>query len=320
MKIQGERILLFGDSLLHHSGAKGDSSPEIWDVNLPSNRVSAEPGDLLASLLLENGANAVRTNANISRSAYNFWLKTAKHQYHSANDLIAADNIFQPTVVVIMLGTNDMDVGNRRAEALALEKIKAAYAKIPTVKEIWAVGPPIFADGASQFKAEGMYELLREVFGADRVIDARPLSTITNRAHDGVHFAPIGAAEFAYQLLEALKVGKAVAAPSALPKVPIIVAPTTTTAPSEVPPKVPPPLQPWAPLAQVPQPTPRRVPAPRPVAPIVIQTAPQANPALEALIGFGAIAGVGGLLLAVWHAAHPKSSPLTVRPFRFRTR
>jgi hypothetical protein len=61
MNVVGERIVIFGDSLSHHGA---DDAPEIWDVNAGSNRASSAPGDILASMLLEAGAQAVRIDAN----------------------------------------------------------------------------------------------------------------------------------------------------------------------------------------------------------------------------------------------------------------
>jgi lysophospholipase L1-like esterase len=196
MNVNGERILIFGDSLTHHGD---DSAAEIWDVDAESSRASSAPGDLLASLLLEQGAAAVRTDANVGRSAHNFWAGNARHQFHSAQDLIADDQTFAPTKVIVMLGTNDADSG--AIDQAAMEQIRDAYANMGA--EVWAVGPPVFADDTLSAKADQVYSMMSNVFGA-RLIDARPLSSTDNRAGDGVHFQPVGAQQLALQLATAL--------------------------------------------------------------------------------------------------------------------
>jgi len=202
MKINGERILIFGDSLTHHGD---DNAPEIWDVDRNSSRISAQPGDLLASLLAEKGAT-VRTNANVSRSAVNFWNKSSKYQHTSAQDLISLDGLFAPTQVVVMLGTNDLGL-NLRADTLAMQRIRDAYIALGA-RDIWAIGPPVFANAALNAQSDVVYQTLYNVFGVDHVIDARPLSTTTDRAGDGVHFQPSSARDFAQRLLFVLdKIG-----------------------------------------------------------------------------------------------------------------
>jgi len=93
MNARGERILIFGDSLTQHASG---GNP-VWDVNAGSNRSSSAPGDLLASLLLEQGAAAVRTNALVSRSAYNFWSR------EPAQQLIQDDLAWRPTKIIFVL-------------------------------------------------------------------------------------------------------------------------------------------------------------------------------------------------------------------------
>lgn len=191
MHIHGERIIIFGDSLTHHGD---DSAPEIWDVDQGSQRSSAQPGDLLASLLFEQGA-VVRTNANVSRSALNFWnTPHPRFQQRSPEDLISSDRLFKPSLVFVMLGTNDIGL-NLSTDAAAMQRIREAYRAMGA--EVWAIGPPVFA----ALNSDPVYNMLRSVFGADRVIDARPLSATVNRAKDGVHFQPAGAVSLAANLL-----------------------------------------------------------------------------------------------------------------------
>jgi lysophospholipase L1-like esterase len=200
MDVVGERILIFGDSLSHHGA---DAAPEIWDVNAGSNRASSAPGDLLASMLLEQGAQAVRVDANVGRSAHNFWAGTARRQLHSAQELIASDQAWGPTKVIVMLGTNDADSGAIDAGAMAA--IRDAYAGMGA--EVWAIGPPIFVSEALNVKADQAFTMMSEVFG-DKLIDARPLSSVIGRAGDGVHFQPVAAQQLALQLVSALATTK----------------------------------------------------------------------------------------------------------------
>jgi hypothetical protein len=196
MDVQEQRILIFGDSLSHHAG---DRDPEIWDVDAPFDRSSSAPGDLLASLLLEQGAQAVRTDANVSRSASNFWRGNSRFQQHSANDLIASDREFAPTKVIIMLGTNDADSGS--IDAASMQAIRDAYAGMGA--EVWAIGPPIFASETLNAKVDQVYTMMGSIFGK-RLIDARPLSSTESRAGDGIHFRPDSASALALQLANAV--------------------------------------------------------------------------------------------------------------------
>ena len=196
MNVSGERIVIFGDSLSHHGA---DSDPEIWDVDEGSNRSSSAPGDLLASLLLEQGAAAVRIDANVGRSANNFWAGTASHQFTSAADLIASDTTFDPTKVVVILGTNDADSGV--IDQASMQRIADTYGAMGA--EVWAIGPPVFADANLSAKADQVYSVMSDVFGG-RLIDWRPLSSTDNRAGDGMHFQPAGAAASAANLAQAL--------------------------------------------------------------------------------------------------------------------
>jgi hypothetical protein len=197
VNIQSERILLLGDSLSHHGS---DAEPEIWLVDTDSQRVSAQPGDLLASMLIEAGADAVQIDANVGRSAINFWAGNARFQFHTAADLIAADQAFAPTKLVVFLGTNDLGM-DPDLDAHGFQAILDAFPNV----EAWAIGPPIFGSAAMNMQAEQVYQTLRNVFGQDRVIDARPLSTIDGRAGDGVHFLPASAAYLASGLLGQLQ-------------------------------------------------------------------------------------------------------------------
>jgi lysophospholipase L1-like esterase len=196
MNARGERILIFGDSLSHHGA---DGAQEIWDVDQGSQRNTSAPGDLLASLLLEQGANAVRVDANVGRSAVNFWMNNARYQLHAAEDLIASDQQFAPSKLVVFLGTNDMGM-DLQADQQGFQAIKDSFPNA----EAWAIGPPIFADATLNLQAEAVYQTLRNVFGSARTIDARPLSSTVGRARDGIHFGVDAATSFGYQLADKL--------------------------------------------------------------------------------------------------------------------
>jgi lysophospholipase L1-like esterase len=191
MDVRGERILVFGDSLSHHGA---DDAPEIWDVNVGPNRTSSAPGDLLASMLLEAGAQAVRINANVGRSAKNFWTAPNRRQTHPASALLVSDQAFRPTKVIVMLGTNDADVG--AMDVPSITQIRDTYRAMGA--EVIAIGPPVFANPTMATNAAKVYTVLGQVFPT--VIDARPLSSTSGRASDGVHFQPASAKALATQL------------------------------------------------------------------------------------------------------------------------
>lgn len=197
MNVQGERVLIFGDSLSHHGD---DYGPEIWDVNAGSSRATSAPGDILASLLLEQGASAVRIDANVGRSARNFWTAPNNHQKTPATQLIALDQAFAPTKVIVMLGTNDADAG--AMDVASITQIRDTYAAMGA--EIWAVGPPVFADARLTNNAVKVYDTMAQVFGADHLIDSRPISSTDYRTSDGVHFQAAGARPFANALANQL--------------------------------------------------------------------------------------------------------------------
>lgn len=188
MNVRGERILIFGDSLTAHSSA----TPAVWEVNAGSSRVSSVPGDLLGSLLMEQGAAAVRTDGRVSRSARNFWEREA------AQPILSADVAWRPTQVVIMLGTNDvgMDPAKTRQGMIALRDVfKAAGA------DVWAIGP--FHSSKPPAGVAAVVEIMRSVFGV-RFIDGRPLSELAQHSSDGLHYTSAGARTLALALADGL--------------------------------------------------------------------------------------------------------------------
>lgn len=203
LAVDGERILIFGDSL-SHPGA--DTGPTVIDVKPVSSAISSAPGAVLAARLLagiDTGgqrAETVRINARVGRSARSFLLN------EGGASLLAADRTFKPTKVIVMLGTNDIDRGTGTA---ALEQTKAAMRQIRDAyramgAEVVAIGPPSFLSSRYTKDTPAMLAAMRDVFGADRTLDARPLTVGAGRSGDGVHFTASGAALAGKQIAQAL--------------------------------------------------------------------------------------------------------------------
>lgn len=176
MNVRGERILVFGDSLSKHGS---DSAPEVWNVDQGPNRGSTAPGDILASLLMSQGAQAARVDARVGRSAVNFYDR------EDFNTLLGNDQAWRPTKVVVMLGTNDIG-RDATKELSAFAAIKQAFEHVGA--EVWAVGPLTYNDQSLNAQAGSVVQTMHNVFGS-RFIDGRPLSVQTGRTSDGVHFA-----------------------------------------------------------------------------------------------------------------------------------
>lgn len=181
------RVLIFGDSLTHHGE---DNSPEMYDVKEDDS--AEQPGDILGHLLVKRGYQ-VRLDANVGRSFYNFWKAPGGRQYHSADDLIKADLDFQPNMVIIMLGTNDLGLG-AKLDLDAMIRLRDVFEGI----EIIVVGPPTYVYDNDNYHAKQVYKSLDDVF--NRVIDARPISSKSGRTKDGQHFGLGAATDFAGQL------------------------------------------------------------------------------------------------------------------------
>lgn len=209
MRLAGRRILIFGDSLSHHGT---DSAPQIWDATPRGSASSSAPGTLLAWKLLDAGASAVRVDAKVGRSAYNFFTSREPWQ-----QLLASDQAWQPDLVLVLLGTNDLGLGASPDQA-AFRRLRAAFGGA----EVWAVGPPSFASATRNAQAVTVYKTLQNVFGS-QVIDLRPLTvdlTVNGRTRDGVHFQASGAELVASRLMALIAAGDQGAAPSALPLAP----------------------------------------------------------------------------------------------------
>ena len=187
MQVQGKRILIFGDSLSHHGS---DSASPIFEAGTAAPTASS-PGDLLAARLLAQGAAAVRIDARVGRSAYNFFSREAWRE------LLAADAAWRPDVVLIILGTNDLGMGVQ----VTTERMRQIRDNFPLASVI-GIGPPSFASAKNSNDAIIVVQLMRTVFS--KFIDSRPLTTdliVQGRAKDGVHFTATGAKAFAERLL-----------------------------------------------------------------------------------------------------------------------
>ncbi len=192
MDITGERILIFGDSLSHQGS---DSAPYIQTVT--PNLADSAPGAVLASILLGQGAQAAQTDARIGRSAVNFWNR------EDTASLIAADTAFQPTKVIVMLGTNDIG-NNLDFTRQAMTSIRDTYEGLGA--EVWAIGPMTYVGNAESMNAgaSDVLAVMQDVFGTDKTIDARPLAALEGRTGDGVHFTYSAALPTAQALAQAL--------------------------------------------------------------------------------------------------------------------
>lgn len=196
MNVVGERIIVFGDSL-SHPGL--DNGPTIVDLTRPFGASSA-PGEVLGQRLLDGGAQAVRIDARVGRSARSFTTD------EDNTSLIASDRAFRPTKVVVMLGTNDIDQGLTPTAlaqtTAAMTTIRDAYRAMGA--EVFAIGPPSYNDARYNQGAPVLLQLMQNVFGADRTIDARNLTRDAERTPDGVHFTVGGAANTGPQLANAV--------------------------------------------------------------------------------------------------------------------
>lgn len=194
MNVRGERIIVFGDSLTQHTG-----SVPIWDVDQGPQRNSAGPGDLFASMLLDQGAEAVRLNAKGGRSGYNFWTVEPGAQ------LIAADVAWKPTKIVFVMGTNDVGM-TAGPDLAAYQRIYNGYKA--SGAEMWVIGPFLNRQDATQ--REVVYQTLRNVFGANHVIDGRELTKIIAPGADGIHYNTTGARALALNMTDAITSASAV--------------------------------------------------------------------------------------------------------------
>ncbi len=153
---------------------------------------NGSPGDLLASLCLEAGAEAAMIDARVGRSAANFWGR------EDTKALLARDTEFRPTLVLVMLGTNDIGL-NMKTDGVAMARIRDSF---PGVQVI-GIGPPSFPKVPRlENNSEAVVTMMKGVFS--QFIDARPLTAGT-RAGDGIHFVSSGSLPFAKNILGAIQ-------------------------------------------------------------------------------------------------------------------
>lgn len=186
MNARGERIIVFGDSLSVHIG-----SIPVWNVDQGANRNSAQPGDLLASLLFEQGAQ-VRLNAKGGRSAWNYFTVEPYQQ------LIADDLAWRPTKIVFVLGTNDVGM-TRALDEKAMKRLYDAYKQ--SGAELWAIGP--FVSRLNPNEIEATVQSMKRVWGM-RFIDGRSLTQLIQPGADGIHYNQAGARALSLAIADAL--------------------------------------------------------------------------------------------------------------------
>lgn len=198
MNVRGERILILGDSL---SALPPYTTTQPTIVDLLPGTTATSPGGLLGKQLLANGAQAVRVNARVGRSAISF-INLENGLSQIASDI----SQFRPTKVVVFLGTNDIDRG-LTADALArtsaaMRAIRDAF-KLARA-EVVAIGPPSYDNAKYAAGAPTMLATMQNVFGTDRTLDLQPITPMAQRTSDGVHFTAAGAGDVAPDIAAAL--------------------------------------------------------------------------------------------------------------------
>lgn len=185
------RVLLIGDSMSHHGV---DNAPNVAEIS--SFPKGDSPGSQMLGWLRQAGATATRVDAKIGRSAYSLF------RSEPGDQLLAADRAWQPDLVIVMLGTNDLGL-NASVDKTYMQRIRDSFPGV----EVWGIGPPDFANPTLHAQTNAIVGMMRDVFGP-RFIDARPLTqdylTRYRSSGDGVHFWGEGAEVFGYRLAVAL--------------------------------------------------------------------------------------------------------------------
>lgn len=164
--VSGKRVVIFGDSL---------------------SASSSSPGGVLAAHLTTKGAT-VKINARVGRSAYNFYGR------EDTTAQLRELDAFAPHIAIVELGTNDIGLSLAVDQAKMIQ-IRDGLARAGAT-EVWAVGPPSFADAARAQGAAQVVGMMRHVFGG-KFIDMRSLTadmTTAGRNADGIHFTAEGGA------------------------------------------------------------------------------------------------------------------------------
>jgi lysophospholipase L1-like esterase len=207
MSIAGKHVLIIGDSLTAYD-------PGLQAGPLSTKHSPPSPGVIFGAKLLAAGAASVRRNSRIGRSAYSLFNQAREH----GDAQMKAEAVKPTDVVVVFLGTNDLSVIDYHNGAGLTEKYMNRIKAYFPGKEFWTIGPPTCAyrnkDGVrdeSQYpnaNAPTVIDVEKRVFGADRFIDARPLTAdiltpAQGRESEGVHFQASGAELFADRLYKA---------------------------------------------------------------------------------------------------------------------
>jgi len=183
--VAGKRVVIFGDSL--SSGA-------------------ASPGGVLGAHLTAKGAT-VNINSRVGRSAYNFYGRE-----DTVGQLREID-AFAPHLAIVELGTNDIGLSLGIDQA-KMTQLRDSLARVGAT-EVWAIGPPSFADATLERGAGSVVDMMRRVF-KDRFIDARPLTAdmkTNGRTGDGVHFTKDGGSLLGARLAQEFADAKSIAVP-----------------------------------------------------------------------------------------------------------
>jgi lysophospholipase L1-like esterase len=183
--VEGKRVVIFGDSL--SSGA-------------------ASPGGVLGSHLNAKGAT-VKINARVGRSAHNFYGRE-----DTVGQLREIDT-FAPHIAIVGLGTNDIGL-SLSVDQAKMTQLRDSLARAGAT-EVWAIGPPSFADATLERGAGSVVDMMRRVF-KDRFIDARPLTadmTTAGRTGDGVHFTKDGGSRLGSRLAGAFLGARSIPVP-----------------------------------------------------------------------------------------------------------
>ncbi len=164
MSFSGKRVFVLGDSLSLYSKT---------------------PGGAFADALRAHGAQ-VTLNAKSGRSAASFFVG------EDGRGILAAAG--KPDIIYVLLGTNDIWMSNLQADARYMARIRDAF----PASEVWAIGPPSFANPQTATGAARVVAMMKSVF--PNFIDLRPLTPSTGRSPDGVHFTSAGGVELGKRL------------------------------------------------------------------------------------------------------------------------
>jgi lysophospholipase L1-like esterase len=172
MDWQGKRVAILGDSL---------------------SASASSPGGRLAAELEELGA-VVLVRAQVGRSAYNFYGR------EDAEAELRGLTGWQPELVIVQLGTNDLGIGAPGSRA-HWQRLGADLAG----QHVMVLGAPSFPGRADLARRLPELYALQETTFPGQVIDSRPLTSARGRSNDGVHFTAQGAAELGHAWREALE-------------------------------------------------------------------------------------------------------------------